>query len=86
MRGTYLAQLSVVFFTAISVARERPLLPEWRPIPLAWDELWQKSPDILIGDVRNIHSLGVQKIHKPRSPEWAVGRFIGARGSSTPVW
>jgi len=75
MRTHYAGLLVMAVSMAHCDAQEVRRFPEWKPAPLDWEELWERSPNIVIGDLRNIRPLGVRKVHNLPWPAESVRRI-----------
>lgn len=63
----------VLLTTLHSGVRAQKRLPEWKVLPLTLLGVWESAPVVVVGDVRNVAPIGVQKI---KNPPWPVASTI----------
>jgi hypothetical protein len=81
MRTRYTGLLAAAVFMARCAGQEAERFPEWQPAPLGWAELWERSPNIVIGDLQNVRPFGVQKVHSLPWPAESVRRIYWCEGA-----
>src|SRR5581483_11703702 len=77
------AMILAAVFRVGFAAQNAVHFPEWKPVPLGWEDLWQTSPSIVIGDLVNVRTLGDQSVHNLPWPAesvrwifWCEGKII----------
>lgn len=72
LRNVGIAILSIVL---LSLADAQDRFPEWKVLPIGLDVLWSRAPTIVVGDMQNLHSLGVQEVQGLPWPAASVRRI-----------
>jgi hypothetical protein len=67
--------LATLALMSQGAGKHTPRFPEWKPLPLGWQVLWERSPQIVIGELRHVRSFGVQTVRNLPWPAQDVRRI-----------
>jgi hypothetical protein len=80
----YYWPLLMLCFMATAWAQE--VFPAWKVTPLTMLGLWEETPLVVIGELTNIHQMGVQPITDPPLPvSSTIDRVYWCRGDFIPM-